>query len=348
MLSRKETYSFAAVLDTNGSSTDSIIRNRASVVVRRFQSVVGLLNSVKNSVGTGALSTVSQWNGPGTGVLVGGQGAGVRSVQVGVGHVNVVVDIVDLVSNEGQQVGTAVPATERWEIPIGGERSNHGVVGVESAVGGTLEMVGDGTTNQEGVHRVGVGVVATFIKGEHDKGILHEVLVLEKVAEEVIRPSTAESDVGVMAVIGHVGGDEGVLGQTAVVKIIVEAAKVLDLAQTSSIIGDGVEDDERVVLAHIVVGAGLRVAETLVASVWETFLVLGPGDLAGIEKVGNGRDIVRDLPPVIVVHAEMVTAGSGDVVGLRWVSDSPVVVQEDAVLLQLGKMRLNLSGGQVL
>jgi hypothetical protein len=30
------------------------------------------------------------------------------------------------------------------------------------------------------------------------------------------------------------------------------------------------------------------------------------------------------------------------------VSDSPVVVQEDAVLLQLGKMRLNLSGVQVL
>lgn len=310
--------------------------------------MVGLLDGVKNGVGTGALDTAGQRNGPSTGVLLGGQGAGVRAVQVGVGHVNVVVDVVDLVGNEGQQVGTAVPATEGGELPVGGERSNHGVVGVESAIGGSLEVVRDGATNQEGVDRVGVGVVATLIEGEHDKGVLHEVLVLEKVSEEVVRPSTAESDVGVVAVIGHVGGDERVLGETLVVQIIVEAAEVLDLAQTSGVIGDRVEDDERVVLAHVVVSTSLGVAETLVTSVRETFLVLAPGDLAGIKKVGNGRDIVRDLPPIVVVHSEVVTTSSGDVVGLGGVSNAPVVVQEDTILLQLVKMRLNLGSGQVL
>lgn len=310
--------------------------------------MVGLLNAVKNIAGTGASNTLSQRNGPGTRVLLSGQGAGVRGVQVAVGHVNVVVDIVDLVSNEGQQVGAAVPATERGELPVGGERGDNGVMGVESAVGGTLEMVGDGATNQEGVDGVGVGVVATFIEGEHDKGVLHEVLVLEKVSEEVVRPGTAESDVGVVAVIGHVGSDERVLGETLVVKIIVEAGEVLDLTETSSVIGHRVEDDEGVVLAHVVVGTRFRVAETLVAGVWKTFLVLAPGDLAGIEKVGNGSDIVRNLPKVVVVHSEVVTAGSGDVVGLGWVSNGPVVVQEDTILLQLVKMRLNLSGGQVL
>lgn len=154
--------------------------------------MVGLLNGVKNGVGTGALGTVGQGDGPGAGVLLAGQRTRVRSVQVGVGHVNVVVDVVDLVSNEGQQVGTAVPATERGELPVGGERGNHGVVGVESAVGGSLEVVGDRATNQEGVDGVRVGVVAALIKGEHDKGVLHEVLVLQEVSEEVVRPGTTE------------------------------------------------------------------------------------------------------------------------------------------------------------
>lgn len=343
-----KTYSLAAVLDTNGSSADSIIRNRAGVVVSGLHSVVGLLNSVKNGVRTGALGTVGQRNGPGAGVLLVGQRTRVRSVQVGVGHVNVVVDVVDLVSNEGQQVGTAVPATERGELPVGGERGNHRVVGVESAVGGSLEVVGDGATNQEGVDGVGVGVVVTLVKGEHDKCVLHQVLVLEEVSDEVVRPGTAERDVGVMAVVSHVRGDERVLGETLVVKIIVEAGEVLDLAQTGSVIGHRVEDDEGVVLTHVVVGAALRVTETLVTSVRETFLVLAPGDLAGVEKVSNGRDIVGDLPPGVVVHSEVVTTRSGDVVGLRWVSNAPVVVQEDTVLLQLVQMRLNLSGSQVL
>lgn len=162
---KRSTHSLAAVLDTNGGSADSIVRNRAGVVIGRLHSVVGLLNGVKNSVGAGALDTVGQRNGPGAGVLVAGQGTRVRSVQVGVGHVNVVVDVVDLVSNEGQQVGTAVPATERWEFPVGRERSNHRVVGVEGAVGGSLEVVRDGATNQEGVNGIRVGVVATFIEG---------------------------------------------------------------------------------------------------------------------------------------------------------------------------------------
>lgn len=151
-----------------------------------------------------------------------------------------------------------------------------------------------------------------------------------------------------MAIVGHVGGDERVLGKTVVVKIIVEAAEVLDLAQTCSIIGHRVEDDQGVVLAHVVVGTGLGVTETLVPSVRETFLVLTPGNLAGVEEVGNGRDIVRDLPPIVVVHSEVITTSSGDVVGLRGVSHGPVVVQEDTVLLQLVKVRFNLSGGQVL
>lgn len=310
--------------------------------------MVGLLNGVKNGVGTGALGTVGQGDGPGAGVLRVGQRTGVGSVQVGIGHVNVVVDVVDLVSNEGQQVSTAVPATERGELPVGGEGSNNGVVGVESAVGSSLEVLGDGATNQKGVDGVGVGVVVTLIKGEHDKGVLHEVLVLEEVSEEVVRPGTAERDVSVVAVVGHVGGDERVLGETLVVKIIVEAGEVLDLAQTSSVIGHRVVDDEGVVLAHVVIGAGLGVTETLVTSVRETFLVLAPGDLAGVEKVGNGRDIVGNLPPGVVVHSEVVTTSSGDVVGLGWVSNGPVVVQEDTVLLQLVQMRLDLSGGQVL
>lgn len=61
----------------------------------------------------------------------------------------------------------------------------------------------------------------------------------------------------------HTRGDEGVLGDAVLLKIIVERAEVLDLAGTSVIVGDRLEDDQRIVLAHVVVGIGLLVREVV-------------------------------------------------------------------------------------
>jgi hypothetical protein len=58
-----------------------------------------------------------------------------------------------------------------------------------------------------------------------------------------------------------------VLGQTVVLEVLVERSEVLDLAGTHGVVGDGVEEDEGVVLADVVVGAGLGVAEALVSCI---------------------------------------------------------------------------------
>jgi hypothetical protein len=62
-----------------------------------------------------------------------------------------------------------------------------------------------------------------------------------------------------------------VLGQAVVLQVLVEGGEVLDLAGTHRVVGDGVEEDEGVVLADVVVGTGLRVAEALVAYIVEGF-----------------------------------------------------------------------------
>lgn len=141
-----------------------------------------------------------------------------------------------------------------------------------------------------------------------------------------------------MAIVGHVGSDEHILRKTVVLQIIVEATEVLDLAQTESIFGDRVKQDQRIVLANIVVGTALGVAVTLVPRVGEAFLVFTPGDVLGIEQIGYGRNVGRNLMKVIIVHAESVTSSRCAVVRLRRVSDSPEVVQKETLLGQHRQM----------
>ena len=80
-------------------------------------------------------------------------------------------------------------------------------------------------------------------------------------------------------------------------------------------------------LANVIVVAGLLVdiGETLVTRVRHILLVGAPRDTSVLEQINDGGDVAGDLDEVVVLHAEVVTADSSNIVGLRGVSDCIVV-----------------------
>jgi hypothetical protein len=138
-----------------------------------------------------------------------------------------------------------------------------------------------------------------------------------------------------MSIICHVRGDKHVLGETVMLQVIIEASEVFDLAETGGVVGDGIKQDQGIMLAHVVFRTGLRVPVSLVSRVWESLLVLTPRDALGVKHVCNGRYICRDLVEIVVVHAKIVATSGSTVVGLRGMGDSPEIGKGQAHCGQL-------------
>ena len=121
-----------------------------------------------------------------------------------------------------------------------------------------------------------------------------------------------------MAVVSHVGRDEGPLRKLVVLELVIEGREILDQFKASSVLCDGVKKDQRIMLADIVILKSLliREAETLEARVWHVLLIFGPRDTLSVEKVDDCRDNGRDGIEVIVVHAEGLTTSYSAVIGL--------------------------------
>lgn len=251
--------------------------------------------------------------------------------------INVPVNVAGFVSQEAEQVGSAVPTAQRWQSPVGREGGDDRVMGVESIVLLPPQMLRDGATNKETIHPILDGVIPALIKRKHSQSILHEILIIQKRGEEVKSPVPSELDIGVVAVIGHVRSHEHMLRQFVVIKILVETIEPLDPAESVVVVRDRVVQDQRVVFPDVVVRAGLRVSLPLETGVGDRFLVLAPCNSFGVEQVGNCRHIGRDLVEVVIVQSECIPAGGGAVVWLRRVRHSPVVGQEEAFLGEFGE-----------
>lgn len=326
--------------NTNTVTIDSIMRNRAGVVVRSAESTVRILDNIQNTMATRA-SPIRKRHRPLRRVLrvvANRQRARVSLVQIEVVSVDLPVRVTGLVGNKAEEVSSAIPATQRGKTPVGGHGGDDGVVGVKGVVFSAAQVLGDGTAEQEGEDLVSDLVGIRFVEREHDQRVLGEVFVLQQVMEEAVGPATGESDVGVVGIVGHVRRDEHVLGEFLVVQVVIEGRKVLDLAEASVILGDGVKEDQWVVLADVVARLCFRELEALVAGVGQVFLVLSPCDILGIEQVRDGRDIGRNFDKVIMVHSKCVTTGRGAVVRLRRVRESPEVAQGETLFGQLGEM----------
>lgn len=308
----------------------------AGVVVGRSKLAPGGLDSVKDTVSSRASLVASGRGSPHRAVvrvLIDGKRSNEGRVHVQVGGVDLVVGVSSLVGDNLEDVGTAIPATQGRKTPVGLNSGQGGVVGVESVISGSNEVIGNSTTEKDGENLVVNGVVTSLIKSEQNEGLIPEISVVLDLLNETTLPDRGESDVGVMSVIGHVGGDESPLGKSVVVNVAVQAGEVLDLSSTRSILCNRVKENERVVLANVVVGIGLLVGvvETLETSVGQTFLVFTPGDSLGVQQVNDSGDVGRDLPEVVVVHSKLVTSSSGGIVGLGRVSDGPEVGQRNSL-----------------
>jgi hypothetical protein len=177
------------------------------------------------------------------------------------------------------------------------------------------------------VNTVGLVVGIILVKGQQDKRVVHEVVVRQQRRHPAALPLAPKGNVGVVDIVGHVRGNESPLGKLLAGQIILEISEVLDLASTGLVLDNGVVENQRVVLADIVIVEGLlvRVVEALEAGEGHVLLVLAPGNALGVEQISNSGDIGGNLVEVVIVHAKGVTTSSRAVVRLRWVGDSVIV-----------------------
>jgi hypothetical protein len=235
--------------------------------------------------------------------------------------------------NKVVDVGSNIPSSQSVQIPVGLNGGKVGVVGVNIVISGTDQRLWEDIRENDTHNSVGDGVGAILIEVNDKEGLVHEKLVIQQRRNECKQPIGTIRDSSIMSIVKHVGGDEDVLGKVIVGKVILESNKVLEDIHALLLFGVRIEQNRRIVLADVVVGAGTRVdiLETLKACVWNVLLVGSEGDTLGSQKIPDIGNVRRDLVEVIVVHTEVVTTVDGTVVGLRWMGGT-VIVSEGKTL----------------
>ena len=91
----------------------------------------------------------------------------------------------------------------------------------------------------------------SFVKGEEDQStVVVEVGVVEQWGEPEIDPTTREVDGGIVAIVDHIGRYEHPLRKGRSIDIDGKVVEVTNIRPASGVLGDGIVDDKRVVLAH--------------------------------------------------------------------------------------------------
>lgn len=206
---------------------NSIIVIRRRVVVSGLRGTPRLLDRSEDAEAVPALG-IGVWDGPGRVKELVGHGAGVGGVEVQALSVNSDVLEAGDIGDGGEDVGAAVPAAEGGQAPVSGNGSDGGEMVVEGGVGGALERLWDGAAEEEGENLVGGGVGLDLIEGEDDKSVVHEVLIGEERSKELLGPAGGVVDGGIMAVVGHVRGDERPLRELFVLEFRLEVDEALD------------------------------------------------------------------------------------------------------------------------
>ena len=84
----------------------------------------------------------------------------------------------------------------------------------------------------------------------------------------------------------------------------------------------------------VVLASVVEILEPFKACIGQVFLIFGPADSLVFKQVDDGRHVLRDRVEVVIVHAEVVAADAGNVVGLAWMSDGIAVRQQEALFGQ--------------
>lgn len=117
-------------------------------------------------------------------------------------------------------------------------------------VGCADEVGGDGITKENGEDIVLDAVVLVLVEGDQDKGVVHEIFVVQEGFHEVLEPFACGGDVRVVAIAGHVWGDEHPLRELVRLKVLVEECGVLDLFETVLLGDHGAVEDFGAVLCE--------------------------------------------------------------------------------------------------
>ena len=257
-----------------------------------------------------------------------------------------------MLADEVVDVGADVPATESGKTPVGGDGGDLTVVVVELVVDGANEAFRDSVTEEHTEDVVGDGVGVVLVEGQQDQGLGSvEVGVGQERLEKAGGPGTGSGDRGVVAVVGHVGSDEHPLGKSVGFQILVERSEVLDGAETLGVVGDGVVQNSRVVLADVVIGGLVvddgSVAEALESSVRHVLLVLTVRDTLGVEQIVDAADTAIDVAQSIAIETEVVTSVAGHVIWLTRVGNTEQAVERDTLCSEVLQVWVTSSGREV-
>jgi hypothetical protein len=108
--------------------------------------------------------------------------------------------VTSLVSHEGEDVGTNVPAAKSVQVPVSLNSTDLRVVVVELGISSADELLRKSITEKETEDTVLEGVSVRLVESDQNKGVLHEVLVVEKRLQEVASPGTSSGDTSIVAV----------------------------------------------------------------------------------------------------------------------------------------------------
>jgi hypothetical protein len=129
-----------------------------------------------------------------------------------------------VLSDIGEDVGADIEATEGvevpdegligvgankkkvWNIPVSLDGGDLGVVVVVVVVGGAFEVLWDSVTEEDAEDAVLDGVGLVLVEGDKNKGVVHEVLIVQEGGKKGLQPLASNRNRGIMAIRGHVGG----------------------------------------------------------------------------------------------------------------------------------------------
>lgn len=101
----------------------------------------------------------------------------------------------------------------------------------------------------------------------------------------------------------------------------------------------GWEQDVLVFADVVVLALRIQPLEAFETRIWQVLLVLGPTNVLFLQEIDNSRNIRRDLPERVVVHAKVVAADGSNIIGLTRVGNGVVIGQGDTLLLELLEIR---------
>ena len=114
------------------------------------------------------------------------------------------------------------------------------------------QFFGNGRAQEHREHLVVDGVCLVLIECQQNECVVAvEPLVLEQENQPVLKPCSSKVGVRIVSVVDHIWGDEHPLWELVCADVCGKVVKISDKGSTLGVQGDGVVENEGVVLAFV-------------------------------------------------------------------------------------------------